>query len=147
MVETILFRGNFTHRLGFKPEPMCYKCIWIIHFNELSFPKFHSCPKSPTPRRKRKASRSARHSQQAEAATGVSSFAIDFGVAVARVNLQLQAVWGECEVGKAQKMKKESYSSANRDMKLFTLLYSSLLSSNSIRSCSMSCFSSSSLGR
>ena len=83
-------------------------------------------PKIPTPRRKRKASRSARHSQQAETATGVSSFAIDFGVAVARVNLQLQAVWGECEVGKAQKMKKESYPSANRELKLFTILYSSL---------------------
>ena len=35
MVETILFRGNFTHRLGFKPEPMClnvngYPFQWIV---------------------------------------------------------------------------------------------------------------------
>jgi hypothetical protein len=44
-----LQRGNFTHRLGFKPDPMCFKCGWIIHFNGLSFPKFHSCPKSPRP--------------------------------------------------------------------------------------------------
>ena len=29
MVETILFRGNFTHRLGFKPEPMCLNVVGL----------------------------------------------------------------------------------------------------------------------
>ena len=35
--KTILFRGNFTHRLGFKPEPMCFKWECLIHFNGLHF--------------------------------------------------------------------------------------------------------------
>ncbi len=108
---------------------MCFKCGWNIHFNGLSFPKFHSCPKSPRPDESGKLHEAQGTANKRKQRPKEARLRLILALPLRECTCSCRRCGMECAVGKAQKKndkrKNTIVAHLNGELDMFTLLYSS----------------------